>query len=138
MPATPDQIQLIVDAAHWDPFQLLGPHAENGGVAIRAFIPEARAARVAVSDRERVPMRRIHAAGLFEAHIPGGSETVPYRLEVTDAAGGIREVLDPYAFPPLLTDYDLHLFAEGTHYQTYEKLGAHLREVNGIRGVHFA
>ena len=38
----------------------------------------------------------------------------------------------------LLTDFDLHLLAEGTHYRTYEKLGAHLREVNGTPGVHFA
>jgi 1,4-alpha-glucan branching enzyme len=39
---------------------------------------------------------------------------------------------------PLLTDFDLHLLAEGTHYRTYEKLGAHLREVKGVAGVHFA
>jgi 1,4-alpha-glucan branching enzyme len=38
----------------------------------------------------------------------------------------------------LLTEFDLHLFAEGTHYRTYEKLGAHLREVGGVAGVHFA
>jgi 1,4-alpha-glucan branching enzyme len=38
----------------------------------------------------------------------------------------------------LLTDFDLHLLAEGTHYRTYEKLGAHLRERNGIAGVDFA
>jgi 1,4-alpha-glucan branching enzyme len=38
----------------------------------------------------------------------------------------------------LLTDFDLHLLAEGTHYRTYEKLGAHLRDVNGVAGVHFA
>jgi 1,4-alpha-glucan branching enzyme len=38
----------------------------------------------------------------------------------------------------LLTDFDLHLLAEGTHYRTYEKLGAHLRERNGVAGVDFA
>src|SRR5689334_18518386 len=38
----------------------------------------------------------------------------------------------------LLTDFDLHLLAEGTHYRTYEKLGAHPREVTGVAGVHFA
>jgi 1,4-alpha-glucan branching enzyme len=38
----------------------------------------------------------------------------------------------------VLTDFDLHLLAEGTHYRTYEKLGAHPREVNGVAGVHFA
>jgi 1,4-alpha-glucan branching enzyme len=38
----------------------------------------------------------------------------------------------------LLTDFDLHLLAEGTHYRTYEKLGAHPRAMNGVAGVHFA
>ena len=28
---------------------------------------------------------------------------------------------DPYAFPPLLTDYDLHLLGEGTHWRSYER-----------------
>jgi 1,4-alpha-glucan branching enzyme len=37
-----------------------------------------------------------------------------------------------------LTDYDLYLFGEGTHHRAYEKLGAHLGEVDGERGVHFA
>ncbi len=45
---------------------------------------------------------------------------------------------DPYAFPPMLTDYDLHLLGEGTHWQSYERLGAHLRTVDGVTGVNFA
>jgi 1,4-alpha-glucan branching enzyme len=39
---------------------------------------------------------------------------------------------------PVLTDFDLHLICEGTHYKNYEKLGAHVVEVNGAKGVHFA
>jgi len=39
---------------------------------------------------------------------------------------------------PLLTDFDHYLISEGTHYKNYEKLGAHVREFDGIRGVHFA
>ena len=27
-----------------------------------------------------------------------------------------------------LTDFDKHLWAEGSHFRAYEKLGAHLRE----------
>ncbi|RPJ62009.1 MAG: 1,4-alpha-glucan branching protein GlgB [Acidobacteria bacterium] len=38
----------------------------------------------------------------------------------------------------LLTDDDLHFFNEGTHLQLYEKLGSHLVEVDGQRGVAFA
>jgi 1,4-alpha-glucan branching enzyme len=39
---------------------------------------------------------------------------------------------------PLLTDYDLYLLAQGTHYRSYEKLGAHLVNVDGQRGTRFA
>lgn len=38
----------------------------------------------------------------------------------------------------VLTDFDLHLIGEGSHYKKYEKLGAHVVEINGIKGVHFA
>ena len=39
---------------------------------------------------------------------------------------------------PFLTDYDLYLLAQGTHYRIYEKLGAHLVDVDGQRGTRFA
>jgi 1,4-alpha-glucan branching enzyme len=37
-----------------------------------------------------------------------------------------------------LTDFDVHLWAEGTHYRAYEKLGAHLTERDGVAGTQFA
>jgi len=39
---------------------------------------------------------------------------------------------------PFLTDFDLHLLGEGAHYRNYEKLGAHLTELEGEPGVRFA
>jgi 1,4-alpha-glucan branching enzyme len=39
---------------------------------------------------------------------------------------------------PFISDFDVHLFAEGTHERIYDKLGAHLIEVNGVKGTHFA
>jgi 1,4-alpha-glucan branching enzyme len=38
----------------------------------------------------------------------------------------------------LLTDDDLHLFNEGTHYRLYDKLGAHPLSVEGAAGTYFA
>lgn len=38
----------------------------------------------------------------------------------------------------VLTDFDLHLIGEGSHYKKYEKLGAHVMEIEGMKGVHFA
>ena len=37
-----------------------------------------------------------------------------------------------------LTDYDLHLLIEGSHYRAWEKLGAHPAEVGDERGTWFA
>ena len=37
-----------------------------------------------------------------------------------------------------LTEYDKYLFNEGTSERVYEKLGAHLYEMDGIKGVRFA
>jgi 1,4-alpha-glucan branching enzyme len=38
----------------------------------------------------------------------------------------------------ILTDFDQYLMGEGSHERTYEKMGAHLVEMNGEKGVHFA
>lgn len=34
-----------------------------------------------------------------------------------------------------VTEYDMYLFGEGTHYDIYEKMGAHVAEVDGVKGV---
>lgn len=38
----------------------------------------------------------------------------------------------------MLTDFDIHLFREGRHFTLYKKLGAHLTEWQGQKGVVFA
>ncbi len=40
--------------------------------------------------------------------------------------------------PSLLTEHDVYLFKEGSHYQLYNKLGSHAMEVDGVKGVYFA
>jgi 1,4-alpha-glucan branching enzyme len=38
----------------------------------------------------------------------------------------------------LFTDFDIHLFKAGKHFRLFEKLGAHLIQVNGKPGVYFS
>ena len=38
----------------------------------------------------------------------------------------------------MITETDAYLFAQGTHYEIYEKMGAHEAEVDGQKGVYFA
>jgi 1,4-alpha-glucan branching enzyme len=142
----PSDVNHLIHANHWDPFGVLGPHEVDleGRKArtIRAFLPEARRAWVVDLLRgepgERIAMERVHPDGLFELVFPDRSEPFPYRLAVEDHEGHSWQFVDPYQFGPILTDFDLHLLAEGTHYKSYERLGAHLREHEGFRGVLFA
>lgn len=128
-----EEISLIVKAEHSKPFKVLGPHRTQKGISIRAFFPCKSQAWV-IKKNKRFGMNLIHPDGFFEAVFEGEKEIFPYMLMLKDG----MPFYDPYSFPHILTDYDLHLIAEGTHYKNYEKLGAHIREVNGISGVHFA
>ncbi|MDO5552881.1 MAG: 1,4-alpha-glucan branching protein GlgB [Planctomycetia bacterium] len=40
-------------------------------------------------------------------------------------------------FSTVLSDLDFYLLSEGNHWQSYDKLGAHLRAVDGVKGVNF-
>ena len=139
--ASVDEIEQIVRGEHSDPFHILGAHPTEvtgkPAIAIRAFLPHTdRAWVVPLDGREGVvPLVRVHRAGFFEAVFPGETILFPYRLRVD--YGGQLEFEDPYRFPPVLTEFDLHLLAEGKHYNTYEKLGAHATEVEGVGGVAF-
>ena len=87
-------------------------------------------------------MRKLRPEGFFEAVLPGIRELAPsassYRIRFRSDYGEVIENFDTYAFPFLLTEFDLYLMGEGRHYDAYEKLGAHIKTVDGISGVHFA
>ncbi|MGB8591435.1 MAG: 1,4-alpha-glucan branching protein GlgB [Candidatus Acidiferrales bacterium] len=153
-PLTPE-IEALVRGEHSEPFRILGPHYEEiagrNCVVVRAFRPRTASLSIVWDRRgEPQPAVRVHPDGFYVAILPlivaappPGQELTPigstmYRLRITYPDGRIEEIYDPYSFPPMLTEFDLHLINEGTHYLKYEKLGAHVRELDGIRGVHFA
>jgi 1,4-alpha-glucan branching enzyme len=98
-----------------DPFAVLGRHPAPAGGApgaiIRTLQPAASAVDVIV-DSQLIPMERRSADGLFEAFVPwsGVLSDLGYRLRLHEGAES-RELDDPYQFGPILTDFDLHLFA---------------------------
>jgi len=55
---------------------------------------------------------------------------------VRDGAGPVAAAPAVYAAP--ITDDDLFLFNEGSHYHLYDKLGCHLTTLNGVAGATFA
>src|SRR5690606_31558027 len=50
----------------------------------------------------------------------------------------LQETEDPCSFGVLLGDLDLHLIAEGRHFELASALGAVATEVDGVPGVRFA
>jgi 1,4-alpha-glucan branching enzyme len=136
---SPADLDALARGAHPDPFGMLGPHVVEHELIVRAVLPWAASARVLV-EGHRPPreMARLHPGGVFEARLPDVHERAGYRLDVTDPGGHTVTVEDPYRFPPTLTDFDLHLLAEGRHYNADERLGAHRRTIDGVVGVVFA
>ena len=129
-------VKSIVFGMHGSPFDVLGMHGLEAGVVVRTFQPFA--AQVDVM-RSGAPLRmeRTHKDGLFELVIPQTAK-FDYRLRMTGFDGHVWEMFDPYCFPLQITEFDQYLFGEGTHFRTYEKMGAHPSKVNGVEGVHFA
>ena len=119
-----------------DPFAILGRHSQLDDVVVRCFWPGARDVTLVDADGARLgDMTRVHPEGFFVGQLPGW---IDYRFRGTDANGRTAEQEDPYRFGSLLSDLDLHLIGEGTHEFLYRKLGANLRVIDGVRGVHFA
>jgi 1,4-alpha-glucan branching enzyme len=138
----PEQIERIVWNQHHDPFEVLGPHQvqQNGKHVwvVRAYLPHASAAWVVrPEERKEYPMQSVHDPHFFEC-VLDIDELSNYQLKIKEGDHE-RVTYDPYAFrSPLLTDFDIHLFAEGNHHRIYEKLGAHPTEADGVKGVYFA
>ncbi len=133
-------INAIVSAKHEDVFSVLGmhPHPEKTGLIIRCFLPTAKA--VTVIDRESqeslCSLVQVEASGLFEGFVETKESAIDYQLHVKYPSSELI-VEDVYRFPSLLQNDDLYLFGEGTHEQAYQWMGAHVAEVDGIKGVNF-
>ena len=77
------------------------------------------------------------ATGLFVLVLPGELNR-NYRLRITPLEGELYEIEDPFRFPTLLTPFELHLHGEGTNFESYKTMGAHLATCEGVPGVRFA
>jgi len=140
-----DEVYRVINAEHPDPFHVLGLHCIDSddkadrSFAVRAYLPNAQSINVIdIESGNKYRMEKIHDSGFFEAVIRDKQDFFTYKLEVTDYLNNTFTIYDPYSFWPVITDFDLHLFNEGNHHKIYEKLGAHICELNGIQGTLFA
>src|SRR5436190_1902062 len=132
MTVATQELDQLVRREHANPHSILGAHASNGGVAIRALRPAACAVTAQLDDGTSAELQQIHAGGVFEGQIDGAELPLRYELEVDYGTAGTYTIDDPYAFSPTIGELDLHLIREGRHEQIYDKLGAHIREHEGV------
>ncbi len=143
MTLTTPQIESLINAREAQPHDVLGMHparkGKTAGLAVRALVQGATGCDVVeVGGGKAYPMTRLADAGLFEVFLPRRRKAFRYQLRAHYASGEIRQFFDPYSFWPTLGEQDLYLFNEGNEHRIYTKLGAHLREVDGVAGVSFA
>ncbi|WP_134322977.1 1,4-alpha-glucan branching protein GlgB [Cumulibacter soli] len=130
-----NDVARLVSGTHHDPHSILGIHRlDDAHVVIRAYRPQASAVSVLIGD-QRVPMTLLADPGIFGAVIAG--TVADYRLEASyPDATHITD--DAYRWLPTLGELDCHLIGEGRHERLWEVLGAHVRQLDGTRGVSFA
>ncbi len=133
------ELNLILDAKHHDAFNYLGLHQldakKTATYVFRTFLPYAEKVSLKV-DTKWVELERTHAAGLYEWQ-GKTAPSVPCLLKI-EADHQTIEIADTYSFGPILSDDDLHLFAEGQLNQAYNSFGSHVCTHQGVQGVRFA
>jgi 1,4-alpha-glucan branching enzyme len=129
--------ELLLARQHAQPHGFLGAHQDDGAVVVRAFRPAA-AHVTAVAEGTRAELECVHPGGVFEGRLEGAELPLRYTLEVDYGDSGTLTIEDPYRFLPTLGELDMHLLGEGRHEELWEKLGAHVRVVDGVAGVAFA
>ena len=132
-------LDALREGRHGDPFSVLGMHEDRGTIVVRAFLPWAR--RVAVVDvagqAVAAELPRQHPDGVFAGVVPDRHDRFRYRLRV-EGEHGSSEFEDIYSFPPVLQELDVYLLAEGNHFESWGRLGAHHLDHNGATGTAFA
>lgn len=137
-----EALERLIRVEHSDPHSILGAHpfTLNGkdGIVVRAFHPDAVSAEMLTGGRNPCLMEKCHPGGLFAFFLPRRRLPLAYTLRFYFDNGDSWQSDAPYRFFPTLGDTDLYLAGEGTHHRLYEKLGAHLRIMDGVSGVSFA
>ena len=134
----PIQLEELYREINNCPHKLLGPHkVEEGQLFITYRI---NASEVTIIDKEtstEYAMLPYEDRGLYVVLVEGKA-IKSYEIRTRYLDNTTITVVDPYSFGPMIGDLDTHLFRQGTHYEIYKKLGAHVITINGVRGTYFA
>ena len=138
-----EELKSLIQVKHRSPHHLLGMHplGDGSGLVVRALVPDAAQIEVVPTHEKAKPrlrLKRLRHSELFEGVTKKAQQVYAYDLIITNPEGRSRQTRDPYSFLPTLSETDLYLFGQGNELRIYEKLGAHLRAIDGVAGTSFA
>lgn len=132
------QYDELIAGKNNNPKKLLGLHDYDKGQVVTTYKPHAVSVKVMSSTGKNVmELEPVGEDGFFGLYLPK-KVYKNYVFETTYEDGSTVTLADPYAFEAQISDMDIYLFAEGKHYEIYEKLGAHPMKLNGVEGTYFA
>ncbi len=142
------RIEGLVYSEEDKPHTFLGGHYVTGGILIQAYLPdivdsqdvEKVCAIVKTGDTfKEYPMELLDETGFYAVLVRTIKRTrYSYCFKIYTTDGESRELYDPYCFESTVTDKDIAKLNAGIHYDSYKVMGAHIRTINGIKGVSFA
>jgi 1,4-alpha-glucan branching enzyme len=140
---TAEERDSLLQASNSEPHQLLGMHplGDGSGLVVRAYLQNAAEVSIAPThekDKPSFKLEQVDESGLYEGTTTKATEVYAYDLVVADYQGKELRQRDAYSFFPSLSESDMYLFGQGNERRIYDKLGAHLTEVDGVSGVSFA
>ena len=130
-----DNIRRVNEGRHHDPFSILGCQCDKNKYNVRILLPNAISACIHNNQQvlDRIPGTNVFAASGERENLPDN-----YQISWKDFTGKTHIQYDPYSFGPQLSDYDMHLFAEGKHYEAWRMLGANQHTIKNIEGILFS
>ncbi len=133
-------MEAVISGNHGNVFAVLGIHKDKGSkeVFIRTYQPHAKSVELLKYDDSSLGfLTKLDDRGFFQINV-GAVDNFPYRFRIENDLGQFYIKEDEYRFPSVLGDIDVYLMAEGNHLEMYKRLGAHVMEMDGIKGVGFA
>ena len=135
-----EEMEAVITGNHGNVFAVLGIHKDKGSkeVFIRTYQPHAKSVELLKYDDSSLGfLTKLDDRGFFQINV-GAVDNFPYRFRIENDLGQFYLKEDEYRFHSVLGDIDVYLLAEGNHLEMYKKLGAHVMEMDGVKGVGFA
>src|SRR5688500_12070965 len=105
----PDAVAALSHGNHGAPKDILGVHSLDAkNIVVRAFRPSAKDLYLIDGSKKtskKIAMERLDEVGFFEISLAGNPDKFSYSLLEVTKDGQEYTFKDPYAFPPLLSDF---------------------------------